>query len=292
MTKRQAAFLSIISNSILIIFKLMAGIAIGSISILSEAIHSSIDLLASLIAFFSIRKASEKEDSDHPFGHGKYENVSGFVEAILILFAAVIIIYEAVDKLIKGSNVTNVFWGIIVMFVASAVNFIISMELLKIAKKTSSIALEADGMHLLTDVFTSLGVFLGLSLIKLTGIKLLDPITAIAVAMLILKTSIGLIKKSMVDLVDSSLPSSELETITKIINSYDEVIAFHKLRTRKCGDTREIDIHLEVNKRASLMDAHNLCDEIEEGIQNVLPSSNVTIHVEPHIDIVTTENEA
>lgn len=285
MTKRQAAFLSIISNSTLIVFKLMAGIAIGSISIISEAIHSSIDLLASLIAFFSIKKASEKEDNDHPFGHGKYENVSGFVEAILILFAAALIIYEAVTKLVKGSNVTDVFWGIIVMFVASAVNFLISMILLRIAKKTSSIALEADGMHLLTDVFTSLGVFAGLILIKITGIKILDPITAIVVAMLILKTSVDLIKKSMVDLVDSSLPALELETITKIINSYDEVISFHKLRTRKCGENREIDIHIEVSEKASLLDAHTLCDEIEEEIQGSLPNSNVTIHVEPHINV-------
>lgn len=287
MNKKQAAYLSIISNSILIIFKLIAGIAMGSISVLSEAIHSSIDLIASFIAFFSIRKASLKEDTDHPFGHGKYENVSGFVEAILILFAAIIIIYEAVQKLIHGSKVDNIISGIVVMLTASLVNFIISMMLLKISKKTDSIALEADAMHLLTDVFTSLGVFLGLILIKITGLKILDPVSAIVVALLILKTSITLIKKSMVDLVDGSLPKEDIDRITEILKSYTEVKSYHRLRTRKSGNTREIDIHLEVNEKASLIDAHNLCDEIEDNIQKALPNSDVTIHVEPYLCAVS-----
>lgn len=281
MTKRQAASLSIISNSILIVFKLISGILMGSISVISEAIHSSIDLIASLIAFFSIKKSSEAEDSEHPFGHGKYENVSGFVEAILILFAAIIIVYEAITKLVNGSKVENIWSGILVMFVASSVNLIISLILLRISKKTDSIALEADAMHLLTDVFTSLGVFAGLILLKFTGWKPFDALTALFVACLIGKTSIGLIKKSMVDLVDSTLPPDEIDKIVQVLNNHSEIISYHRLRTRKSGSTREIDIHVILREDTSLLQAHNICDLVENEIKSIFPGSYVMIHTEP-----------
>lgn len=281
MGKKQAAALSIISNSTLIIFKLIAGLLMGSISVISEAIHSSIDLVASLIAFFSIRKASTARDNDHPFGHGKYENVSGFVEAILILFAALLIIFEAVKKLIYGVSVENELVGIFVMLFASTVNFVISRILYKISKKTDSIALEADAAHLLTDVYTSLGVFAGLLLLKITGIKLIDPITAMLVALLIIKTSIVLIKKSMVDLVDSKLPDEDIKKITAILDSYPEVEGYHNLRTRKSGETREIDLHLLVSSSDSIGYAHSICDSIENKIKDIFPNSCITVHVEP-----------
>lgn len=281
MNKQKAALLSIISNSMLIIFKFAAGILSGSISVISEAIHSSIDLLASLIAFFSIKKSSEAEDEEHPFGHGKYENLSGFVEAMLIFIAAVIIIYEAVNKIIHGVHIESVGMSIIVMLVASIVNLIISLTLLRISKKTQSIALEADAMHLLTDVFTSAGVFGGLLIIKFTGIKILDPITAMVVALLIIKTSVEMTRKSMVDLVDSKLPDEDIEKIVAIIKSHPEVLQYHKLRTRKCGQTREIDIHVEIDKSASLVQAHDICSAVESEVGQVFPDSCITIHAEP-----------
>jgi cation diffusion facilitator family transporter len=281
MNKQRAAMLSIFSNTALIIFKLIAGIMMGSVSVISEAIHSSIDLLASLIAFFSIKQASLAEDEKHPFGHGKYENVSGFVEAILILIAAVLIIY-AVNKLFHQVTVENIGAGILVMFVAALVNFSISMVLLKIAKRTDSIALEADAMHLLTDVFTSLGVFIGLILLKITGIKIIDPITALLVAALILKTSFDLIKKSLDDLVDSKLPDCDILKITNILQSHKEITQFHSLRTRKSGATREIDVQVHVDDTMSLIAAHTLCDSIEEEIKSVFSGeSYVMIHPEP-----------
>lgn len=282
MNKQNAAFLSIFSNTALIIFKIVAGLLMGSVSVISEAIHSSIDLLASVIAFFSIKKASKAEDDEHPFGHGKYENVSGFVEAILILIAAILIIFEAVKKLFSNEPVQNIGAGILVMFVASLVNFIISMILLKISKKTDSIALEADAMHLLTDVFTSLGVLFGLVLLKVTGIKIIDPLTALFVALLILKTAITLIKKSLLDLVDSRLPLEELTQIQDIISSHKEISAYHNLRTRKSGSTKEIDVQVHVNKDTTLVQAHTLCDEIEAEIKAKLPGETyVIIHAEP-----------
>ncbi|NMM62809.1 cation transporter [Clostridium sp. P21] len=281
MNKEKAALLSIISNSTLIIFKFIAAISICSVSVMSEAIHSSMDLLASLIAFFSIKKSSMAEDEGHPFGHGKYENVSGFVEAILILFAAFLIIYEALKKLFLGSHIESVGAGLVVMFISAFINFIISTILMKISKKTNSIALEADAFHLLTDVATALGVFLGLVLVKFTGISIIDPIAAILVACLIIKTSIDLIKKSLKDLVDSKLSDEDIEKIVGIINSHGDITGYHRLRTRQCGEHKQIDIHLKINRNFSLIEAHDLCSEIETEIKVSIPKSYVLIHAEP-----------
>lgn len=284
MNKQQAALLSIFSNAALIILKVVAGITMNSISVISEAVHSSIDLLASLIAFFSIRVAVQPEDEEHPFGHGKYENISGFVEAILIFIAGALIVFEAAKKLISGSYVAEVGPGLIVMMISTIVNLIISTSLLKISKRTNSIALEADAMHLLTDVFTSFGVFVGLLLIKFTGVQILDPIFAIFVACLIFKASYDLTRKSMRDLVDSSLPNDEVDIIIDTINSHPEVKSYHKLRTRKSGDRREIDVHLQIDKNTTIEDAHKISDIIENEIKEKLPKTYIVLHVEPQED--------
>lgn len=281
MNKKKAALLSIISNSTLVIFKFVAAISIGSISVMSEAIHSSMDLLASFIAFISIKKSAMAEDEEHPFGHGKYENVSGFVEALLILFAAILIIYEALKKVIFSPSIENLAPGLLVMFISAFVNFIISTILMKISKKTNSIALEADALHLLTDVATALGVFFGLILVKITGFSIIDPIAAILVACLIIKTSIDLIKKSLNDLVDSKLSDEDIEKIVIIIKSHRDITGYHRLRTRKCGENKQIDIHLIINRNFSLIEAHDLCDKIESEIKVSLPKSYVLIHAEP-----------
>lgn len=289
MGKHQAALLSIFSNSVLIIFKLIAGIFMGSISVISEALHSGIDLLASIIAFFSIREASKVPDDEHPFGHGKYENVSGFVEAILIFLAAILIIYEAVKKILHGATIENTGAGILVMLVATLANFVISMLLLKIAKKTDSIALEADGMHLLTDVFTSMGVLVGLILVRFTGLKIIDPIAALLVAILIIKTSIDMTKKSIVDLVDSKLPEEEVNKILDIIGNYPQIKTYHKLRTRKSGQRREVDIHLKLDDSTSLTEAHSLCNAVEQDVKALFPECYVLIHIEPYNNLNYSE---
>lgn len=284
MDKQKAALLSIISNSLLIIFKLVAGILMNSVSVISEAIHSSIDLLASLVAYFSIKKAKEPADADHPYGHGKYENVSGAFEAILILIAAILIIYEAVKKMISHAEIQSAEMGIGVMLISSAMNLIISTNLFRVAKKTDSVALEADAMHLFTDVFTSFGVLLGLVAIKLTHIYIIDPIIAMVVAALIIKASIDLTRKALGDLVDTSLPKEETQIIEDIINKYSEVTSYHKLRTRKSGERREIDVHIRMADATPLIDAHKLCNIIEDDIKRALPNVYITIHLEPEDD--------
>ncbi|MCT8977377.1 cation diffusion facilitator family transporter [Clostridium sp. CX1] len=281
MNKQSAAFLSIVSNSFLIILKLTAGLLIGSISVISEAIHSSMDLLASFIAFFSIKKASKAADDEHPFGHGKYENLSGFVEAMLIFLAAAFIIFEAIKKIIYGSTIETFAAGLIVMFISAVVNLVISAALFKISKRENSIALEADAMHLLTDVITAAGVFLGLLIVKVTNLTIIDPITAIIVALLIVKTSINLTKRSIKDLVDSKLPDEDIKKIVKVIKSHDEIRGYHRLRTRNCGPKKEVDIHLSINEELSFVEAHNLCSKIEEDIRTIFPNSYILIHPEP-----------
>jgi cation diffusion facilitator family transporter len=281
MNKQNSALLSVISNSALIVIKLLAGILMHSVSVISEAIHSSIDLIASLIAFLSIRVAVKPADEDHPFGHSKYENVSGFVEAILIFFAAIFIIYEAVRRIVTGTYVENLGTGIIVMLFASFVNAVVSYFLFKVSKKEDSIALRADAMHLLTDVFTSLGVTIGLVVIKITKLGILDPIIAIFVALLIIKASIGLTKEALKDLTDTSLPEKEVKEIENIIKSNFEITSFHKLRTRKSGPRREIDVHLRVDKDYSIVEAHELSHKVSKQIVDKFPDSHVIIHIEP-----------
>jgi len=281
-TKQNAALLSIVSNSLLILLKIVAGLRMCSISVISEAAHSAIDLVASIVAYFAIKKAIKPADEQHPFGHGKFENVSGFFEAMLIFFAAGMIIIAAVKKLSHPFVIDHQLnWGIGVMAFSVLTNAIISRLLLKISKKTGSIALEADAIHLSTDVYTSLSVMAGLLLIKITHWEILDPVIAIGVAVMICKTSFDLTKKSLRDLVDEQLPEVELAKIKAIIGSEPAIVAYHRLRTRKCGNTREIDIHIVMAKNLELEQAHSLCTAVEERIQQEFPDATITIHVEP-----------
>jgi cation diffusion facilitator family transporter len=281
MKKTNVVLISIISNSALVIFKIVAGVLMGSVAVVSEAIHSGIDLLAAVVAFVAVKKADEPADVDHPFGHGKFENISGFFEALLIFGAAGLIIFEAVKKLFHPFDVENIGWGIGVMAVSSVVNIVVSRVLFASAKKHSSIAIEADAMHLWTDVFTSVGVMVGLILIRITDWHILDPVIAILVAGLILKASFDLTIRSIADLADRQLPDSELDTIRSVVGSYGEVDGYHKLRTRKSGSRREIDLHIQIDKDTTLAASHDLCFRIENAIKAELPGAYVTIHVEP-----------
>jgi cation diffusion facilitator family transporter len=286
MKKTQVPLISITSNSLLVVFKIIAGISMGSVSVISEAIHSGIDLLASAVAFVSIRKAEKPADVDHPYGHGKMENLSGAFEAILIFAAAALIIHEAIGKIQHPAEVEKLGWGIGVMLVATLVNIVISRVLFRFARKTGSIAIEADAMHLWVDVFTSAGVMVGLLLIKITHWPPLDPIVAILVAGLILKAAFDLTVKAVADLADRSLPETEIASILKIIETHPSIKSHHKLRTRKSGSRREIDLHIQVDPATTVCESHDVCFRVESEIKEALPGAYVTIHVEP-----ATENQ-
>ncbi len=286
--KVSVARLSVVSNTLLIVMKVIVGILSGSISILSEAIHSFMDLLAAIIAFFSVKISDTPADERHPYGHGKFENISGVVEAILIFIASGWIILEAVRKILHMYPVEKIGLGIMVMAISATVNFFVSRKLYKVAKATDSIALEADAIHLKVDVYTSLGVAVGLLLMMILDyfstsllVHYLDPVIAIMVALLILRESFILFKKAYAPLLDEALSEEEVKRIKVLIGRYcSETVNYHGLRTRKAGNYKYVDFHLNVPAGMSVKEAHDLCDAIEAEIKNVMGLTEVTIHVE------------
>lgn len=280
--RSKAAWLSVFSNTFLMVAKFIIGFYIGSISVISEAIHSANDLLASFIAVFAVKHSVKPPDREHPYGHGKIENISGTIEAILIFMAAAFIMKEAVEKIIHGGEIINTSYGIAVMGFSALANLLVSSYLLKVGKETDSIALEADGMHLRTDVYTSLGVFAGLGLIKITGYHMIDPIIAIAVAVLILKAAWDLTRKALLPLLDIALDDEKTKLVESVLDEYSGVFyEYHKLRTRKSGRESHIDLHIVVDPDTTVEEAHRMCDNIELEIKRLIPHSFVLIHVEP-----------
>jgi len=279
-SKTAAASISIISNTSLVIMKFIAGFMSGSVSVISEAIHSMMDLLAALIAFFAVRISDNPADEEHPYGHGKFENVSGVIEALLIFIAAVWIIYKAIHKLLIGAPIENASIGIIVMTISAIANFFVSRHLYKVAKSTDSIALEADALHLKTDIYTSAGVAIGLVLIWITGIRIIDPIVAILVALLILRESYELLNRAYKPLLDTAISTKELSVIEKCIHA--SKYTYHDLKSRQSGRQRFIEFHLVMPGDVPLKDAHQKCDEIEDLIKSKISNISILIHVETH----------
>jgi cation diffusion facilitator family transporter len=278
--KVSIARLSILSNTLLIILKLAVGLISHSVSIISEAIHSSMDLIAAIIAFLSVKVSDNPPDSRHPYGHGKIENISGVIEAILIFIAAIWIIIEAVRKLLgEKIELDSIALGSIVMLISATVNIIVSRKLYKVARLTNSVALEADALHLKTDVYTSFGVAVGLGLILITKINWLDPVVAIVVALFIIRESYSLLKKAFTPLLDTAWGNNEIEELENILNRLE--VSYHDLRTRLAGNYRFIDLHIQIPENVSVGNAHKYCDKIENELNSIYENLTVTIHVEP-----------
>ena len=282
-TKRGAAALSIASNSILIALKLAAGAITGSIAIITEAIHSLIDLVASVIAFISVRKADEPADEEHPYGHEKVENLAANIEGILILVGAAVIVYEATHRLADGSSVEALGVGIAVMGFSVIANLFVSGVLYRQARVHDSPALEGDAAHLRTDALTSAGVLVGLGLVEITGAAAFDSITALLVAAAIVSAGINIIRRSSGVLVDETLPDAEMDRIEQAIATArtPEVAGYHKLRARRAGRRRHIDFHAQYRSGTTLERAHELAHEMRNSIEAEIPQAEVLIHVEP-----------
>lgn len=281
-TRSTAAGLSIASNTVLIILKLAAGILTGSVSVIAEAIHSGLDLIAAIIAFISVRTSGRPPDEDHPYGHGKIESISGAAEGVLIFVAAGLIVNETIAKLSAGSHSVQPMLGIVVMGISAVINIFVSRHLHKMAKLYDSLALEADAEHLRTDVLTSLGVFGGLILVALFNVPILDPILALGVAGLIISAAWNITSKSFQTLIDRRLPHEEQQVIERVLSEHGGVfLGYHRLRTRKSGAMRYIALDLVFSPEARLDQVHEVCDHIEEHILGVLKGASVTIHVEP-----------
>jgi cation diffusion facilitator family transporter len=283
----RMARLSILSNTVLILLKLAVGILSGAVSIISEAIHSLMDLAAALMAFFSIRIAQRPADTGHPYGHEKVENVSGVIEAILIFVAAALIIVEAVQKLIHRQSIEHLELGVAVMLVSGIVNTVVSRVLYRVAHQEQSVALEADALHLKTDVYSSLGVAGGLLIIvlltrafHLSWAYYLDPVVAIVIALLILFESWKMLRKAFGPLLDTSISPEELAAVESSVALHPET-SLHSVRTRRAGGKKHIDFHLTVPAEMSVQESHDLCDVIERDLEKRLSNTSVLIHIEP-----------
>lgn len=279
--KQNTARLSIISNTTLVILKLVVGFYTGAVSIISEAAHSAVDLLAAVVAYYAVRQSGKPPDENHAYGHGKIENLSGAIEAVLIVLAAVWILYEAFEKFKTAEVPEFIEYGLVIMLLSIALNYYVSSRLMAVAQKTESHALEADALHLRADIWTSVGVLAGLAIIKFTGLAWLDPAIAIVVAAIVFKAGYGMSKKSLYELTDIALPPEEEEAIVNIVNQHPEVISFHRLRTRRSGSYRLIDMHLILDKNMHLDKAHAVCDQIEADIKCEFGLCDVIIHLEP-----------
>jgi cation diffusion facilitator family transporter len=281
--KSRAAAVSIVSNSILIALKLAAGAITGSIAIVTEAVHSSIDLIASVIAYYSVRKADEPADESHPYGHEKVENLAAAIEGMLILVGAGIILYESVRRLFQGAEIESLGVGIAVIAFSAVANLGVSGYLYRRAAATDSAALEGDAAHLRTDAMTSLGVLVALVLVETTGVEELDAATALLVAVAIVFAGIRILNRSSRVLVDEALPPDELEAVRRAIEEHgaDEVVGFHKLRARRAGSRRDVDLHVQFRSGTTLERAHELAHELQGEVRKRLRGAQVLIHLEP-----------
>ncbi len=277
-----AAKLSLVVVTGLIGLKVVVAVITGSLSIFAQAADSLLDLFAVIITFLAVVMAARPADKEHPFGHGKVENIAAVVQAGLIFIAGGLIIYSAIRRIIVGATVELAEAGIGVMVVSIIASIFLSRHLLKVARATDSISLEANARNIATDVYSAVGVLVGLVVIRFTGLNIIDPIVALVVALLILKVGYEVMRRSFGGLIDVRLPEVEESVIRSCIMEHDgELVGFHELRTRKSGSQRYIDLHLVMPKHVSVEEAHRVCDEVEQGIKKRLLGSSVIIHVEP-----------
>jgi cation diffusion facilitator family transporter len=281
--KQRSAALSVVSNSGLILLKVIAGTVTGSVAILTEAVHSSIDLVASIVAFLSVRKSGEPADEEHRYGHEKIENLSAAIEGMLILVGSAAIAFQAIRRLIRGGEVHTVGLGIAVVAFSIVVNIVVSGVLGRNAKRSDSPALEGDAAHLRTDALSSFGVLIALVLVKLTGAQWLDPVVALVVSAAIVVTGIRLLTRSSQILVDHSLPADEVDAIRNAIEAFGPrgVVGYHELRTRSAGSRRYVDLHVQFRAGTSLENAHRTAHELQDVIAAKLAGADVLIHLEP-----------
>ena len=282
-SKFGAARLSMISNTTLIVLKVAAGAITGSIAIITEAVHSSIDLLASIVAYLSLRKADEPADADHMYGHAKVENLAAAIEGMLILVGAGVILYESVHRLTAGGKVENIGVGITVIGVSAVVNVVVSTYLYRQARAHDSPALEGDAAHLRADAATSVAVLVGLVLIEVTGVQELDAIVALMVGSAIVYAGVRILSRSSRVLMDAALPAEELDVVRRAIADYpgSELVGFHKLRGRRAGSARHIDLHLQFAPGTSLERAHAVAHELQAAVRVTIPRADLLVHMEP-----------
>jgi cation diffusion facilitator family transporter len=290
-TKAGAAWLSIVSNSLLIALKLAAGAITGSIAIITEAVHSSIDLMASVIALIAVRRADAPADEDHPYGHERVENLAAAIEGMLILVGAGVIVFEATRRLASGAEVESLGVGIAVIGFSVVANLAVSTFLYRRAREHGSAALEGDAAHLRADALTSVGVLVGLGLVELTDEPAFDAIAALCVAAAIVVSGIRILSRSSRVLVDEAPPPEELDQIEAAIAAArpPEMVGYHKLRARWAGASLHVDFHVQFRSGTTLERAHELAHELRQAIERKTAADDVLIHVEPETSATDTD---
>ncbi len=280
----RVILLSIGASIATMALKIWAYAFTGSVSLLSDALESSVNLVAALVAFLALTIADRPADRSHAYGHDKAEYFSSGVEGALILVAAVLIIYTAVERFLHPAPLTDLGLGLAIALAASGINFGVSRFMLRMAKRHDSIALEADAHHLMTDVWTSVGVVAALAVVAFTPPRwtILDPIIAVVVGLNIIRTGVSLIRRSMAGLMDISLPADEIEQIEESVRaSLDPGTAYHGLRTRKSGSRRFVELHVTAPGHISITEGHDRCQRIEAAIESRLTKASVSTHLEP-----------
>ncbi len=280
--RHRAASLALLVTIGLTALKLIAAYMSNSVGVLSEGIHSFLDLVSASLSFFTVRVAGKPADSDHPFGHGKIETLSSLFESLLLALAAILITVEAADHFRNPHPIQHGSMAIGVMVVSLVVSYFTYRHNLSAARETESSALHVNALHFLSDVVASVGILVGLVVLEFTGWLLVDPLIAFAVAIYILVISARQVKVALAELADTQLPLFEVEQIKALVEGCKgPLIEAHDIRTRKSGATRHIDFHLVVCGYMTVDASHSVCDEIEAKIMEVFPRASVNIHVEP-----------
>ncbi len=288
---RFFALLSIGAAITTIILKFSAYKLTGSVGLLSDALESQVNLVAAVTALWALTLAAKPPDAGHAFGYSKAEYFSSALEGILILVAAVSIIVAAIDRIMHPQEIVQVGWGLLISVIAAAINGGVAMILLRAGNRLRSIALKADAHHLLTDVWTSAGVLVGLIAVQATGWVILDPLIAIGVAINIVWAGWRLLQETGSGLLDAALSNTDLAIIDEILQEHQKAgIQFHALRTRLAGSRRFVTVHVLVPGQWTVQKGHALCDRIELDIAKALPGTHTITHLEPSEDPLSWED--
>lgn len=293
MNLERFAWLSVAAALATIGLKTFAWWVTGSVGLLSDALESIVNLAAALLAVSMLRLAASPPDEEHPYGFSKAEYLAAGIEGALIVLAAAGILFTAVPRLLNPEPLDAPLLGLSVSAAASAINLGVAIVLLRVGKKYRSIALEADGRHLMTDVWTSVGVIAGVALVFATGWLLLDPLVALAVAAHIVWTGVGLVRRSASGLMDAAIAQTDRETIQQIFDEFSrrDRVTFHAFRTRRAAKRRFVSFHLLVPDNWTVKRAHRLSEEIEARIRAAVPQASVFTHIEPMYDPASYEDQ-
>ncbi len=280
--KVRAAAISLATGVAILGLKAAAYLVTGSVALLSDAAESVVNVLAANVALISLLVASQPPDEGHQYGHAKAEYVSSATEAAMIALAGLVIVATAVNRLVHPQTLERLPLGLALMALAAGANLAVAWLLLRISRAQHSIALEVSAKHLLSDVITSAGVFVGVGLVILTGWTSLDPIAAIAVGANIAWMGVGLYRRSISGLLDARLPADEEAKIREVLDAHRaDIVEYHAMRTRQAGADRFLDLHLVLHRSATVGEAHDLTDHLEQHLEEALPGIDVTIHMEP-----------